>query len=59
MRCFRCGREFEDPELTREYRGEYWGQPAYETVYVCPFCGSDEIGEEEEEQEYDDEEDLD
>jgi len=53
FRC-ECGAEFDDPCVEREYRGEYWGTPAYETMYYCPVCGSssfDEIREDEEDDE--------
>lgn len=40
-KCEDCGSEFEEPKAERESRGEFWGFPAYETVYGCPRCGSD------------------
>lgn len=45
FRCYDCGREFETPDTFQEYRGEFWGMPAYETVSCCPFCRSDEYDE--------------
>ena len=53
FRC-ECGCEFDEPEEVREYRGEFWGTPAYETMYYCPACGDscfDEIKDDEEEEE--------
>lgn len=54
-KCCLCGAELEFDDLKRieESRGEFWGTPCYETIYVCPHCGSDDI---EELEEYDDEE---
>lgn len=43
--CDDCKRVFERPNGVREKVGEYWGQPAYQTVDVCPFCHSDSISE--------------
>lgn len=40
FKCNDCGREFEHPARWEEYRGEFWGQPAYEIMYGCPFCES-------------------
>lgn len=47
LKCNDCGRTFETKDLDsyQECVGEYWGTPAYETFYVCPYCGSDEYGE--------------
>ena len=41
LRCLECGHIFEEGERHewKETRGEYWGQPAYETVVGCPICG--------------------
>lgn len=52
-KCYRCGYEFNEDEIEyrREYRGECWGQPAYEEVEVCPNCGSMEIELEESDEE--------
>ena len=43
LRCCKCGRMFDecDVNITDEYRGEYWGFPAYETIYSSPCCRSD------------------
>jgi len=40
FRC-ECGCEFDEPKEVEEYRGEFWGMPAYETMYYCPECGDD------------------
>lgn len=42
-RCMRCGGEFDNNELshTFSYRGECWGQAAYEREACCPMCGYD------------------
>ena len=41
LKCLECGHIFEEGERHewKEARGEYWGQPAYETVVGCPRCG--------------------
>lgn len=36
-----CGAVFEEPARREESRGEFWGVPCSETVYLCPTCGSD------------------
>lgn len=43
--CADCNNIFGEDEFAtvREYRGEFWGFPAYETISVCPFCHSDAI----------------
>lgn len=43
LRCDDCGNTFETEDLDyyTECVGEFWGSPAYETFYVCPYCGSD------------------
>ena len=51
FRCNVCGKEFEEPKVVPEYRGEFWGAPAYEDMYYCPFCGDDDYEEETEEEE--------
>ena len=42
-KCVECGHIFEQGEEKRwlENRGEYWGQPAYEKMTGCPYCGGD------------------
>jgi methionyl-tRNA synthetase len=41
--CLECWKVFADDEVAHweEQVGEYWGVPAYETVYGCPHCGGD------------------
>ena len=45
FRCNDCENEFYEPEIIKEYRGQFWGMPAYEDVYCCPFCQSDDYEE--------------
>ena len=42
-RCENCGWEgsADERKEIKDYRGECWGQPAYETEYYCPECESD------------------
>lgn len=47
FRCNNCGCEFDEPKRVKESRGEFWGAPAYETMYCCPSCGSDDLEEQE------------
>jgi hypothetical protein len=44
-KCNGCGHTFEDGEFAKkeEYRGVCHGTPAYENVYCCECCGSDDI----------------
>ena len=53
LKCDDCGNTFEAEDLDyyTECVGEFWGSPAYETFYVCPYCGSDCYGECDEEDE--------
>lgn len=51
--CIDCGIDFDEPAQWQESRGEYWGTPAYETCYSCPFCQGD--FEEKENEEIEDE----
>lgn len=43
--CPSCGKTFEYPKVVKEYRGEFWGMPAYEDMYYCPECGDDDYDE--------------
>lgn len=40
-KCWDCGAYFDEYDKVKEYRGEFWGTPAYETMCVCPVCGGD------------------
>lgn len=40
-KCEDCGHIFPTPKRVEEDRGEFWGTPAYETVYYCPRCESE------------------
>lgn len=44
-KCEECGAIFDEDEIARweEYRGEFWGTPAYETEVGCPHCHSCDI----------------
>lgn len=44
-KCNDCGRIFEEPLEIRELMGEYWGAPAYDIFYYCPYCKSDDYDE--------------
>ena len=44
-KCHDCGYIFDEPDKEKEYRGECWGTPAYETMYYCPRCGSEAFTE--------------
>ena len=45
FKCNDCKRTFYEPHYVEEYRGEFWGTPAYETVGYCPFCDSEDFDE--------------
>lgn len=51
--CNDCENGFDEYDEVEEDRGEFWGMPAYETMYYCPFCGSEDFDEVEEEDEED------
>lgn len=42
LKCEECGLIFDDDELAEwnEDRGEFWGQPCFQTVQGCPHCYS-------------------
>lgn len=44
-KCNDCGRVFDEPHTWKESRGEFWGQPCYETLSGCPYCESGDIDE--------------
>ena len=56
-KCNDCKKEFFRTKAIEEPRGEFWGSFCSETVYVCPYCESEDLeesdydGEEEEEDE--------
>lgn len=41
--CLDCGKTFDYRYRWEDHVGDFWGQPAYETRYSCPYCHSDEI----------------
>ena len=45
MKCSECGEIFDQSyaDVKREHVGEFWGQPAYMNIDICPMCGSEEI----------------
>ena len=45
--CKDCGQTFdeEDVVVEKECVGEYWGVDAYQELYYCPHCGSDQFDE--------------
>lgn len=57
-KCWECEKEFseQEAEYYEECVGDFWGQPAYQKFPVCPFCGSEDIDEYEEKDDYEDEE---
>lgn len=50
-RCDDCGFEFEEPKEYEDFVGYYGSQRAYQTIYLCPECGSDDFFELTEEEE--------
>ena len=46
FRCESCNQIFEDPQESWEKMGEHHGQPAWEPVQMCPFCGSTDFNPE-------------
>ena len=55
FRC-ECGARFEEPKIVHEYRGEFWGTPAYEEMCYCPYCGDDCFCDEDDWEDEEDEE---
>ena len=43
--CNDCGRLFYEDEAKIQYvdQGEWFGFPAHEKLRVCPYCGSDDV----------------
>ena len=48
--CCDCMKKFDEDEMDSRYDnvGEFWGSPAYMTIGICPFCGSEDFDEYEE-----------
>lgn len=46
-KCNDCGNKFHEYEMKKveESRGEFWGMPCYETIYLCPYCCSEDFDE--------------
>jgi DNA-directed RNA polymerase subunit RPC12/RpoP len=44
-KCDDCGKLFDEPQLVHELMGECRGQPAYEDWSYCPYCGSTDFDE--------------
>lgn len=46
-KCCDCGQIFdeEDAGTINESRGEFWGEPCYESMMCCPSCNSMDIDE--------------
>ena len=44
FKCNDCGTVFHSSEfkVVEESRGEFWGAPAFERMYYCPGCGSED-----------------
>lgn len=42
-KCCECGQIFDEDDIlyVDEYRGEFWGAPAYEKMAYSPCCESD------------------
>lgn len=56
LECRKCGEVFEErhaDHIEEMVYSEYWGAGDYttETTLACPWCGSTEIGEADEEEE--------
>ena len=45
--CLDCGwrGDISEVKKVQESRGEFWGMPAYETMYYCPLCGSEALAD--------------
>ena len=41
--CHECGKSFDVRKCLHEHVGDFWGQPAYEDNYICPYCESDDL----------------
>lgn len=50
FKCGECGKTFDEPRYISD-KVDFWGGSCSLPSYpVCPFCGSENIGEEEDEQ---------
>lgn len=48
MFCLNCKSVFDEDETSKyEQRSEFWGAPCSETFCSCPYCGSEDIIEDE------------
>lgn len=56
IKCGNCGCVFDEDEIRweEEYRGEFWGMPAYESMAGCPACGDYDIYDIDDEEDEDD-----
>lgn len=45
IKCNDCKHYFDAPAQWKESRGEFWGQPAFETMTGCPYCYSTDYEE--------------
>jgi len=43
--CERCRETFDFPNVETDFTSEYFGAIVSHKIGVCPYCGSDEIGE--------------
>ena len=41
--CYSCNKDFDEPDIEEDYRGEFWGSPCYEMLLCCPYCSSYKI----------------
>ncbi len=46
LQCEECGRKFEEPARYPDFTSEFWGAPFTKYYDGCPYCKSEEIGEE-------------
>ena len=50
--CYECRKRFNQPNVVEECIGEYGSLPYYEPFAYCPHCGSDAIGNPEEDKKH-------
>lgn len=58
LKCLDCGKTFEEVATWEESRGEFWGFPCYERMAGCPYCFSEDVIDEDEEEEKGEEDDC-